>query len=162
MISRDGEFATMIQQKEEDETQKLMEKEQQAILSTLTGKALLLIHRVLYLHYFFQSSIPQNLGVASKVTTLATDSMFFFSDLLLRLQAVYRVSRKKSTVDVGYLWYLGCILYHLLFGSPLCNVDGQQINILLSDFIYHCLHFLKIFMILLLAFLALMLLILAF
>ena len=80
MIMRDGEFATMMQQKEEDEAQKLMEKEQLDISSTPTGKYLIIIQRVLSLHHFLQSSIPQNLGVASKVTTLATDSMFFFAD----------------------------------------------------------------------------------
>ena len=49
--------------------------------------------------------------------------------------------------------FLGCIIYHLLFGSPLCNVDSQQINILLSVFIYHCFHFFAMFTILLLSFL---------
>ena len=44
--------------------------------STPTGKDLLVIYRVLSLHHFLQSSIPHNLGVASKVTTFATDSMF--------------------------------------------------------------------------------------
>ena len=94
MIMRDGKFATMMQQQEEDEAQKLMEKEQRVMSSTPTGKALLLIQRVLYLHHFLQSSIPQNLGVSSKLTTLALDSMFFFADRLLHLQAVFRVSGK--------------------------------------------------------------------
>ena len=48
VIMRDGEFATMMQQQEEDETQKSMEKEQWDMSSTQTGKALLIIHRVLY------------------------------------------------------------------------------------------------------------------
>ena len=64
---RDGEFATVMQQKEEDKAQKPMEKEQWAMSSMPTGKALLLIQRVLSLHHFLQSSIPQNLSVASKV-----------------------------------------------------------------------------------------------
>ena len=68
----------------------------------LTKKALLLVQRVLYLHHFLQSSIPQNLGVSSKVTTLEMDSMFFFTGSLLRLQAVLRVSVKNDTVHVGY------------------------------------------------------------
>ena len=38
-----------------------------------------------FLALFLQSSIPQNLGVASKVTTLEMDSTFFFADCLLRL-----------------------------------------------------------------------------
>ena len=79
---RYGKFPNMMQQQEEDEAQKLMEKEQRVMSSTPTGEALLLIQRVLYLHHFLQSSIPQNLGIASKVTTLATDSMFFFPDPL--------------------------------------------------------------------------------
>ena len=49
-----------------------------------------------------RSSIPQNLGVPSKVTTLAMDSMFFFADLLLRLQAVFRVAGENFTLDVWY------------------------------------------------------------
>ena len=91
---RDGEFATMMQQQDEDEVQKLMEKEQRAMTSTPTGNALLLIQCVLSLHYFLPSSIPQNLFVASKVTTLETDSMFFFADRLLHLQAVFIVAGK--------------------------------------------------------------------
>ena len=58
--------------------QKLMEKKQRAMSSTPTGKALVLVHRILYLHHFLQSSVPQNFGFPSKVTTLAMDSMFFF------------------------------------------------------------------------------------
>ena len=94
MIMRDGEFATMIQQQEEDEAQKLMEKEQRAMTSTPIKKALLLVQRVLSLHHFLQSSIPHNLGVDSKGTTLAMDIMFFFTDRLLHLQAVFRVTKK--------------------------------------------------------------------
>ena len=163
-----------------------MEKEQRAMTSTLTKKALLLVQCVLSLHHFLQSSIPQNLGVASKVTTLATDSICFFADRLLHLQAVFRVAEKNATVDVGQhytnssslgmictnilmnpkeritnrttanfsglptydLSYLGCILYHHIFGSPLCNFDYQQINRLLQFFIYHCFHFFVMFMLL--------------
>ena len=91
---RDGEFATMIQQQEEDEAQKLTEKEQWAMTSTLTGKALLIVQCVLSLHHFLKFSIPQKLGVASKVTTLATDSIFFFAGHLLHLQAVFIVAGK--------------------------------------------------------------------
>ena len=80
MIMRDGEIATIMQQQEEDEAHRLMEKEQQAMTSTLTGKALVIVWRVLSLHHFLQSSIPQNLGVASKVTILAMDSMLLFAD----------------------------------------------------------------------------------
>ena len=39
------------------------------------------------------------------------------------------------------------------FGSTLYNVDGQQINSLLYFYNYHCLYFLAMFMLLLLAFL---------
>ena len=91
---RDGKFATMMQHQEEDEAHKSMEKEHQAMPSTPTGEALILIQRVLSLHHFLQSSIPQNLGVASKVTTLATESISFFADRLLHLQSVFRVAGK--------------------------------------------------------------------
>ena len=94
MIMRDGELATIMQQPDVDEARKLMEKEQRAKTSTPTGKALLLVQRVLSLHHFIQSSIPHNLSVASKVTTLATDSIFLFADSLLHLQAVFRVAEK--------------------------------------------------------------------
>ena len=63
-ITRDGEFATMMQQQEEDKAQKSIEKEQQSMTSTLTRKALHIIQRVLSLHHFIQSYIPQNLGIA--------------------------------------------------------------------------------------------------
>ena len=64
MIMRDGDFTTIMQQQEEDEAQKSMEKEQRAMSSTPTGKALIFFQRVLYLHHFLQSSVTQNLGVA--------------------------------------------------------------------------------------------------
>ena len=70
--------------------------------STPTGKDLILVWRVLSLHLFLQSSIPHNLGVTSKVTTLAMDRMSFSADCLLRLQKVFRVAEKNATVDVGY------------------------------------------------------------
>ena len=94
MIMRDGKFAIMMQQQEEDEAQKLMEKEQQAMSSMPTGKAFLLIQCVFSLHHLLQSSIPHNLGFASKVTTLAMYSMFFFADFLLHPQALFRVAKK--------------------------------------------------------------------
>ena len=94
MIMSDGYFATMMQQQEEDEDQILMEKEQQAMLSTPTGKALLVIQRIISLHQSLHSSIPQNLGVTSKVTNLAADSIFLFVDRSLRLQAVFKVAGK--------------------------------------------------------------------
>ena len=78
-----------------------MEKEQRAMSSTPIGEALVIVQRVHFLHHFLQSSIPQNLGFPSKVATFATDSMFFFADRLLHLQAVFRVARKNVTVDVG-------------------------------------------------------------
>ena len=96
MIMGDGEFATMVQHQEEDEAHKSMEKEQRATISTPTGKALLLLQRVLSLHHFLQYSIPQNLGVTSNVTTLAMDSIFFFADRLLHLQAIFRIDKKMS------------------------------------------------------------------
>ena len=43
MIMRDGELATIMQQKEEDEAHQSMEKEQQAMASTPTGEGFLLV-----------------------------------------------------------------------------------------------------------------------
>ena len=93
---RDGKLATIMKQQEEDEAHKFLEKEQRAMTSTLTGKALVLVQSFLSLRRFLQSSISQNLGVASKVKTLAMDSMFFIADRLLHLQAVFIVARKMS------------------------------------------------------------------
>ena len=94
MIRRNGAFYTMMQQKEEEEVQKYMEKEQQAMTSTPAGKYLLLVQSVLSLRHFIKSSIPQNLCDASKVTNLEMDSMLFFANSLLHLQAVFRVAGK--------------------------------------------------------------------
>ena len=94
MIMRDGEFATMMQHQEEEEAQKLMEKEQRAAPSTPEEKDLLLIQSFLSLHHLIQSYIPQNLGIASTVTNLAMDSMILFADCLLQIQAVFRVAGK--------------------------------------------------------------------
>ena len=91
---RDGKFATVMQQQEEDEAQKSMEKEQQAMTPTLIGEALIPVQCVLSLHHFLWSSIPHNYVVASKVITLAMESMFFFADRLLHLQVVFRVARR--------------------------------------------------------------------
>ena len=62
---------------------------------TPAGKALLLVQRVLSSHHFLHYSTPHNLGVASKVTTLATVSIFFFADRLVHLRAVFRVAENK-------------------------------------------------------------------
>ena len=68
-----------------------------------------------------------------------------------------RITNRAITIFSGPPTYdcqsLECILYHLLFGSPLCNVDSQQINSLLSFYIYHCFHFFAMFMPLLQSFL---------
>ena len=93
---RDGEFATVMQQQEENKDQKLTEKEQWAMSSMPKGEALVLVQRVLSLHHFLQSSIPQNLVVASKLTALAMDSMFLLADSLFCPQAVFRVAKKMS------------------------------------------------------------------
>ena len=88
------ELATIMKQQEEDEAHKYMYKEQQAMASTPTGKALLLVWCLLSLNHFLQSSIPHNLAVTSKVRTLEIDIIFFFADCLLHLQAVFRVAKK--------------------------------------------------------------------
>ena len=102
MTIRDGNLSTMMQQQEEDTAKKSKDKEQQEMESMPTGKALILVHHVLSLNHFLQSFITQNLGVFLKVATLEIDSMFFVADRLLRLQAVFRVAVKNSTVDVRY------------------------------------------------------------
>ena len=94
MIMRDGEFSTLIQQQVEDKVQKSMEKEQRGMKSTPTGKSLLLVKHVPSLYRFLKSSIPKNLDVASKLTTLAMESMSFFTNCLLHLQAIFRVTGK--------------------------------------------------------------------
>ena len=61
MITRDGEFATMMQHQEEDEAHKSTEKEQQDMTSTPTGKDLVIFKRIISLYHFLKYSIPQNL-----------------------------------------------------------------------------------------------------
>ena len=43
-----------------------------------------------------------------------------------------RITNRATVIFYGPPTYdirsLGCILYHRLFGSPLCNFDCQQIN----------------------------------
>ena len=87
-----GELDTMMQQQEEFKAHKFMDKEQQAIISIPIRRSLLLIQPVLSLRHFLQSYIPQNLGVASKVTTLAMGGMISFADSLLHLQAAFIVT----------------------------------------------------------------------
>ena len=62
VIIRNGEFATMMQHQEENEAQKSMKKEHQSMTSTPTGKALVLVQRVLSLHHFLKYYTPQDLG----------------------------------------------------------------------------------------------------
>ena len=42
-----------------------------------------------------------------------------------------RATEKISDLPTYDIWSLGCILYHRLFGSPLCNFDCQKINSLI-------------------------------
>ena len=89
---------------------------------------------------------------------VARDDLHQWIDELHRKDHQYRYcDRIFYDLPTYDLWYLGCILCRLIFDSPLCNVYNQQINILMSVFIYHYFHFFAIFMLLLLAFLALML-----
>ena len=67
-------------------------------------------------------------------TLLTSEQTHTFSDL--------------PTYDI---WSLECIIYHLLFGFTLFNVDSQQINILLSILIDHYFHLFATFMLLLLS-----------
>ena len=66
MIMRDDKLATMIQQQEEDEAQKLMEKEQRAMTSTLIKKALRLVQRVFSLYHFFSLPYPRTWALPQK------------------------------------------------------------------------------------------------
>ena len=88
-----------------------MEKEHRSMSSTPIDMALVLVQSVLSLHHFLQSSIPQNLGVPSKVTTLATDNIFFIVDSLLHLQAVFKISKGNVTVEVGYNYKNSSLLW---------------------------------------------------
>ena len=90
----------MMQQQEEDEVQILMEKEQRAISSTPKGKDLLIIQHALSLHHFLQYSIPQNLGVASKVTIIAYENTFS-SRIDYSVYKQYLESPGNATLDVG-------------------------------------------------------------
>ena len=101
IIMRNSDFATMMQQQEEDKAQKSKEKEQRFMSSMLKVKALIIIQSVLSLHRFLQSSIPHNFGVDSKVTTLAMYSMCFFTDRLLHLQNGIYSCWKNATLDIG-------------------------------------------------------------
>ena len=103
LIMKDGELATMMKHQEEDETQKLMEKEQQAMTSTQIRRALLIVQHVLSLHHLIKSYITHNLCVDLKVTTLEIDSMFFFADCLIHLQAVFRVAGKMPLRTQGII-----------------------------------------------------------
>ena len=100
MIMRDGKIAIMMQQQEEDKGHKSTEKEQRAMTSTPVGKALLLVHCVISLHHFLKSATPQNLGFASKVATLAMDSMFS-SRIVYSIYKQYLELLENATVDVG-------------------------------------------------------------
>ena len=102
IIMRDVKLATIMQHQEVEKAHTSMEKEQRSMTSTPTGKDLLLVWSILSLHSFIQPSIPNNLSIASKVTNLTMDSKSFFADCLLHLQAVFKVTRKNSTVDMGY------------------------------------------------------------
>ena len=59
MIMRGGELATIMQHQEEDEAQKSKDKEQRSMTSTPTGKALILVWRVLSLHQFLSLPYPR-------------------------------------------------------------------------------------------------------
>ena len=69
-------LTTIMQHQEEDKAHKSIEKEYWSMTSMLTVKAFLIVQSVLPLLLFLQSSIPQNLIFASRVTTLEMDSIF--------------------------------------------------------------------------------------
>ena len=50
--------------------------------------------------------------------------------------------RTFSVLPTYDIWSLGCIIYHIFFGYPLCNVDSKQINRFLSVFCIPLLPFL--------------------
>ena len=60
MVMRNGELVTMMQQQEEYKAHTLMDKEQQGMASIPTRRDLTVIQRVISLHHFIQSPIPQN------------------------------------------------------------------------------------------------------
>ena len=47
------------------------------------------------------------------------------------LKITNRATANFSGLPTFDLWFLGCIIFHCLFGPPLCNFDCQQINSLL-------------------------------
>ena len=93
----DGNFSAMIQHHEEDKAQKnRMEKEQRSMLSTPTGKALVLVRSFLSLQqFFFSISFPRTLGVPSKVTTLANGWYVFLPESLTPSTKQYLESSGK-------------------------------------------------------------------
>ena len=75
-----------------------------------------------------------NVDVGYNYTNSSFLGMIFTNGLMNSTQRI--TNRVTATANVSGLptydlWFLGCILYHLIFGSPLCNVDSQQINRLL-------------------------------
>ena len=118
-----------------------LEKEQRSMSSTLTVKALVLVQSVLSLHNFIRSSVPHNLGVPWKVTTLAMDNMFFFAEPL-----DWWTPQKRSLTEQPQLFLASIPMMKGLLGNfyttvflvpHLCNFDCQQLNRLLL-FWYTC------------------------
>ena len=118
--------------------------------------------RIVYYIYkrYLESTKKFNCGsrVSLHKLIIARDDLHQCIDEIHRKDHQYRYcDRIFYGLPTYDLWYLRCILYHIIFGFPLCNVYNQQINILMSVFIYHYFHFFAIFILLLLAFLSLML-----
>ena len=84
--------------------------------STPTGKVLLLIQSAVSLHSFIQSSISQKLGVTSKVTTLAMDSMFSFV-VLISMAPLAGASMLKTLLLINKLT---CLLGNAMWLVVLC------------------------------------------
>ena len=117
-----------------------LEKEQQSMSSTLTGKALVLVQSVLSLHHFIQSSVPHNLGVSWKVTTLAMDNFFFAEPLDWWTPQKGSLTEQPQLFLASLPMMKGLLgnLYTTVFLVPhLFNFDCQQLNRLLL-FWYTC------------------------
>ena len=66
MIMRDGKFATMMQQQDEEKAQKLMEKEYRAVISTPTGMICFLFSVSFPCTIFFSLPHPITLALPQK------------------------------------------------------------------------------------------------
>ena len=97
------------------------------------GKYVFFVNRLLHLQSVFRVNRKNStLEVGYHCTTLSSLGMIWNNRLMNPTKRVTNIATIKVSSLLTYdLCSLVCIIYHRIFGSPICNFDCQKINSLI-------------------------------